>query len=216
MHYRDNSITTLAPLASSEATNPLIESLRSRRSVHPRRLVEPGPSDHAIRQIIATAVTATDHGQLRPWRFVAVTGSARKVLGETFVEIKKRREGDVSQNEIQRERERASSVPVLIAIVSRLNTEHPVVPVSEQYISVGAAIQNMLLCAHGLGFGAKMVSGKKIKDQQLAFAFDLAPDEGLVGFLCLGTAVAGTRRKPRAAVEEVLTYWDPNTALGSQ
>ena len=187
----------------------LVDALLSRRSVSPRRLSSPGPDDSAICKIVAAAVTAADHGRLRPWRFIVVSGDAREALAETFVQLKQRSNQDLSAAELERERDRARSVPVLIAVVSRLVFDHPVVPVSEQYASVGAAIQNILLCAHGLGFGAKMVSGRKVRDPQLAHEFALDTSEELFGFICVGTAISGTSLKPRVPVREVLSYWHP-------
>lgn len=206
MHTNSSNI---AWSPETEKNSSVVDALVSRRSVHPRRLIEPGPDDATISLLVEAAVTAADHGRLRPWRFVVVAGDSRDALAQTFVEIKLRRNRDASTVELEQERDRARSVPVLIAVISRLVTDHPIVPVSEQYASVGAAIQNILLCAHGLGFGAKMVSGRKIQDQQLAREFMLQPSEALFGFVCIGTAVAGTSLKARVPVQEVLSYWQP-------
>ncbi len=205
--HTDRSDIDSSPDINSELNTFLVDALLSRRSVHPRHLVDPGPDRTAIRQIIAAAVTAADHGQLRPWRFIVVAGESRESLAEVFIEIKQRRNMHLSSAELEQERARARSVPLLIAVVSRIVVDHPLVPVSEQHASVGGAIQNMLLCAHGLGFGAKMVSGRKVRDSQLAREFKLAPRESLFGFVCIGTAVPGASRKPRAPVSDVLSYW---------
>jgi hypothetical protein len=45
--------------------------------------------------------------------------------------------------------------PCLIAILASLTPDHPVVPVEEQWISVGAGLQNLLLAALSLELHAK-------------------------------------------------------------
>lgn len=191
----------------------LIGGILSRHSVHPKRLVDPAPDSKEIALIVSAAITTADHCGLRPWRFIAITGDSRAALGEVFAEIKIRRELDISVSELERERDRARAVPAMIAVISRLVPDHPLVPVSEQYASIGGAIQNMLLCTHGLGFGAKMVSGRKIQDPQLASVFRLSPDEALFGFLCLGTPQSISSKKQRASVDESLAYWQPEAVI---
>lgn len=189
----------------------LLEAIVSRCSVHPKRLTDPGPDWSAIQVIVGSAATATDHCGLRPWRCIAIVGEAREYLGDLFVSIKSSREPGAPVALLERERRKAQSVPVTIVIVTKIMNNHPVVPTSEQYAAVGAAIQNMLLCTHALGFAAKMLSGDKVKDRRLARALDLRTNERVFGFLCIGTGTPGQSIKHRSVVDETLTKWDPIT-----
>lgn len=185
----------------------LLDGLFSRHSISPKRLGEPGPSDMEIRQIVSAALTAPDHCALKPWRFIHIPQSEMAALGDVFASIKARRDPMASSEAIQRERDRAAATPGLIAIVARLRTSHPRVPVYEQYVSIGAAIQNMLLCVHGLGYGAKMVSGLKLQDPAMVEALNVGPWERLIGFLCIGTQTGLQKRRKRPAVADHLTTW---------
>ena len=204
------SLSALRP-EIDRTNSSLLNGILTRRSVHPKRLVEPGPDNTEIRLIADSASTATDHCGLRPWRLLAITGDTRNELAEVFANIKRQRNPKISPAELERERDRARAVPVLIAVITRLVTQHPIVPTMEQYACVGAAIQNMLLCAEGLGFGAKMVSGQKVGDPQLASAFGLDTDEAVFGFICLGTARADAPIRPRVANPDAVTYWVGNS-----
>ncbi len=124
-----------------------------------------------------------------------------------FVQLKLNQKPDLSQFERDREKNRACAVPTLIAVVAKCTQAHPQVPVREQHASVGAAIQNMLLCAHGLGFGAKMVSGRKADDLELAAALGLTANEQLFGFVCIGTIGSDQRNTARPNVADHLTIW---------
>lgn len=192
----------------------IIASLLSRRSVSSKNLVEPGPNRTEIRQIIAAALTATDHCALRPWQFLSISGTALERLGDVFVAIKKRREPGASEAVLEQERLRAQRAPVLIAVIAKITPNHPRVPVYEQHASVGAAIQNMLLSAHALGYGAKMVSGRKVSEPELITALGLQSHEQLFGFICLGTPMRFTTAKARPNIDDHLDAWVPSVDRG--
>lgn len=194
-------------LPEEDDQNSLLDGLFSRYSISPKRLGEPGPNDAEIRQIVSAALTAPDHCALKPWRFIHIPQSEMPVLGDLFASIKARRDPMASLEAIQRERDRAAATPGLIAIVARLRTSHPRVPVYEQYVSIGAAIQNMLLCVHGLGYGAKMVSGLKLQDPAMAKALNVGPWERLIGFLCIGTQSGPQKRRKRPDIADHLSTW---------
>ncbi|MBK8176775.1 MAG: nitroreductase [Rhodospirillales bacterium] len=185
----------------------LLELIASRRSVAPKRLRLPGPSDGEIIQMIAAALTAPDHGALRPWRFIHVTDTARASLAEVFVEAKRRRLPAAGPEVLDREREKALNGPCLLVACARLTPDAAGIPVHEQLVSVGAAVQNLLLAAHALGYGAMLVSGEKARDDLVRAAFDLRADEILIGFIAIGAIGSPRPGRPRASVEEHLSRW---------
>ena len=169
--------------------------------------MEPGPSSADIQALIAAAVTAPDHGGLRPWRFILIADEARPALGELFMAVKQRISPDAPVSEQERERERALRAPTLLAVVARLERNEPRVEVRDQYASVGAAIQNILLAAHAMGYGAIMLSGRKTRDRELVGALGLTGQEELFGFICLGTPSSSPKPKARPDVADHLTVW---------
>lgn len=201
--------STIAPIHPDidNSRSLLLDAILARRSVHPKRLINPGPDAAAIQQIAESAATATDHCGLRPWRLLAITGNSRATLGEVFAKIKLQRQPEVTFAELERERDRARAVPVLLAIISRPTAGHPIVPIVEQYACMGAAIQNILLCADSLGFGAKMVSGRKVRDPRMAYALNISAEEAVFGFVCLGTTHPDAPIKTRTSIPDTLTYW---------
>lgn len=210
----DDRRDRIAPLLESEDVVPrgvggrdLSAFIASRRSSSPKALAGPGPSDTEIDAMIRAAVAAPDHGRLRPWRFLHIADAGRDALGELFVEAKVRQSPDCTAADLERERDRAARAPGLIAVVSRPDPDHSHVPVSEQLISVGAAIQNILLVAHACGYGARMVSGTKTRDRILCTALGLTDEEDLIGFICIGHSTRTPKTPPRADLADVLTRW---------
>ena len=59
----------------------ILSFLETRRSAKPRELVGPGPTAEEMQRIIAIAARVPEHGQLFPWRFVAIADDQRDALG---------------------------------------------------------------------------------------------------------------------------------------
>jgi nitroreductase len=187
----------------------LINLILSRSSVAPRRLAAPGPSADQMETLIACALTAPDHGAIRPWRFLRVPAEHREALAEAFVAAKLEAEPEASEVAIERARNKAHKEPETIVVIFRPNPSHPVVPVQEQAMSVGAACENILLAAEAMGFGGMLLSGAEISTQALRRAFHLEDEEELVGFIGIGTVANPPGPKDRPAVADHLSDWAP-------
>lgn len=64
--------------------NPVLAAVLSRRSA--ARLAEPAPGRDDLERLVQAAATAPDHGRLRPWRLVPVSGDERVRLGDALGE----------------------------------------------------------------------------------------------------------------------------------
>lgn len=186
-----------------------IADLLERRSVSPKRLVEPGPSRAQIDLIIQAACAAPDHRSLRPWRFILIRDNARDALADIFETAAKETRGRLTKEQIDHAREKAHNGACLMAVVACLRSEVRDVPVYEQWVSVGAAIQNMLLAAQALGFGDMLVSGEKVASRAVRQGFDLEANEVLLGVLALGSVSKSPKPRLRPSVEEALSIWPP-------
>lgn len=162
----------------------VLDAIHTRASA--LKLVEPGPAPEALDRIFKAGACAPDHGRLSPWRFVVLEGDARKVLGQAMAEARSRRQPPPSEQELVREREKPLRAPTIVAVAARI-TAHEKVPEIEQVIAVGAAVQNMLLAAHALGFGAMWKTGAPAYDPAIKDVLGLKPADHIVAFLYLGT-----------------------------
>lgn len=189
---------------SAAVVDPLAPLL-TRFSVGARHLREPAPSPGALRQMVAAALRAPDHAGLTPYRFAVVEGTARDALGELF--HTEALASGKSPEQAQRDRERATGVPMLVAVIARIDAGHPLATVHEQWVALGGALSNFLTAAHALGYGGKMLSGSKVRAQSVMAAF-CGPGESLVGWMVLGTPQGVGRPKfTKPAPEEVLSLW---------
>nr|WP_273284653.1 nitroreductase family protein [Methylibium petroleiphilum] len=146
------------------------------------------------------AGTAPDHGQLTPWRFVIVPIDKRTLLAEVFALALIDRDPGATLEQIEAAREKAHRAPVLMLAVARLGAADPDIPPFERVVSLGAAIQNLLLSAHALGFGAGLTSGQAMASPRMRALFGLAEGEVPVCFVNVGTIAKAKppRLRPRA------------------
>jgi nitroreductase len=182
--------------------------LQRRRSVAVKRLGPPAPTADELRAILGAALAAPDHGALRPWRLVLCAPGSRERLAELFVAAKRARHPDSTAIELEREREKARRPPVLLALVAAPKTGHEKVPEIEQIATAGAALQSILLAAHGLGYGAITLSGSRCAADNVRSALGVGAAETLLGFISIGTIVDTPRLASRPSLSDVLSVFD--------
>jgi nitroreductase len=168
----------------------------TRTNVSARRLVEPGPDDAQLAALLSLAATAPDHGQVTPWRFILVPTAARERLAEAFGRALQERDTLAAPDDLAKAREKAYRAPLLLIAVVRLGGDAASdIPPLERAVSFGAAIQNILLGAHSMGFGAGLTSGKAMDSAAMRELCELARDEQAVCCINIGTTTSP--RKPR-------------------
>ncbi len=172
---------------NQEVLDAALTLIHSRQHISPKRLGDPGPNPEQVEKILTAAGAAPDHGQLRPWRLVIVPPERRQLLAEAFAEALVERDFEATEEQKQEAREKAHRGPFLVMVIARLDpTLGPAHP-QERLISAGCAVQNMLLAAHAMGFGAGLSSGRALYSQRMRLLFGLAADEQPLCFMTVGT-----------------------------
>ncbi|MCX7142699.1 MAG: nitroreductase, partial [Proteobacteria bacterium] len=169
----------------------------TRQHVSPKRLVDPGPDPAQIEKILGAAGAAPDHGRLNPWRLILIPPERRHLLGAVFAEALIERDGEATEVQIEEARSKAFRGPLLVMVVARLGPELGETHPRERLISAGCAVQNMLLVAHALGFGAGLASGKALYSPQMRRLFSLTEHEEPLCFLSAGTVQTSKSSRPR-------------------
>ncbi|TSE32621.1 nitroreductase family protein [Tepidimonas charontis] len=194
------------PVADAESSAAVaLEWICTRQTISPKRLVEPGPTAQELDAILRCAAAAPDHGLLRPWRFVIVPAQRRAGLGEVFAAALIDRDPGATLEQIEAAREKAQRAPLLMLVVAQLGAAEPPIPVLERMVSVGAAVQNMLLAAHAMGYGASLTSGQAMTSPRLRALFDLTPGEEAVCFVNIGTVAKRKAARLHPAVESFVS-----------
>lgn len=177
----------------------LLALMQARRHIAPRRLAEPGPDRMQWLALVEAAATAPDHRSIRPWRFVLVPAGGRGRLGEAFARALAERDPQADAQQLEEARAKAMNSPMVALAVCRMQSpaEDDSVPDEERLVSLGAAIQNMLLAAQAMGFASGVTSGRVMASQALRELFALAPEEKAVCFVNVGTPASSRPVRPR-------------------
>lgn len=173
-----------------------------RQNVSPKRLIEPGPTAQQLGDMLGLAAAAPDHGQLMPWRFVIVPAHKRTLLAEVFALALIDRDPGATLVQIEAAREKAHRAPLLMLAAARLGSTQPEITAAERLVSLGAAIQNLLLAARALGYGTGLASGQAMGSARMRDLFALAEGEQPVCFINVGTVTQAKppRSRPSASV----------------
>ena len=171
--------------------------IHSRQHTSPKRLGDPGPDRGQIEKILSAAGAAPDHGLLTPWRLIIIPPGRRHLLAETFAEALAERDSKATEVQKQEARAKASRGPFLVMVVARLDPELGPAHPQERIISAGCAIQNMLLTAHAMGFGAGLSSGGALYSQRMKVLFGLSAHEQRLCFMNVGTVLRRKSARPR-------------------
>jgi len=177
--------------------------ITSRQNILPRRLAAPGPSEEQVIDMFCAAASAPDHGVLMPWRFVLVPQEKRGLLADAFGQALAERDASATPEQIEQAREKAFRAPFLALAIARLGPCDPDIDPLERMVSVGAAIQNILLSAHSMGFGSSLTSGQAMHSAALRDLFCLTEDEKAVCCINVGTVM---KRKPARLRPDVATF----------
>ncbi|HLR17935.1 MAG TPA: nitroreductase [Alcanivoracaceae bacterium] len=170
-----------------------IEAIQQRVSIGV--LGDPAPSEEQVEALLAAAVRAPDHGVLRPWRFLILTGKQREQLGNIFVSALRQSNPDLSEQEAERAACRPLRAPMLMVAVAEVEEGHRI-PVIDQILATGAAVQNIMVAAHAMGIGAMWRTGDMAQNVHVKEALGFAAKDEIVGFLYLGTPAGSIKRVP--------------------
>ncbi|MBP6006743.1 MAG: nitroreductase family protein [Rhodoferax sp.] len=194
---------TETPGANNDLAAFALALITSRQNILPKRLADPGPTPEQVDAMFCCAAAAPDHGMVMPWRFVVVPKDKRAELAEAFGQALRERDAGATEAQVAQARDKAFRAPFLALAIARLGPCEPDIDPLERMVSVGAAIQNFLLCAHSMGFGSSLTSGQAMRSGAFRRLFQLAVGEHAVCGINVGTV---TKRKPVRLRPEVATF----------
>ncbi|WP_201525129.1 nitroreductase family protein [Bordetella pseudohinzii] len=191
----------------TEATaNPALHALNTRRSM--KFLRAPAPKPDELAQILQAAMSAPDHGALRPWRFVRIQGEAIGRFADAALDAVKR-SGDPRMTPEKEKSVRAwmAEVPLFLALAAKID-HNSKVREQEQVLAAGAAVMNILNDTHMLGYGAFWSTGLGTYVEEVQEILGLDPLEyRFLGYLAIGTPACAVPPANRPDFRDFLTEW---------
>lgn len=186
--------------------NDALHLLLTRRSTPPVGLTAPGPSPEELNTLLTIAARVPDHGKLAPWRFIVFEGEGRERAGQILVDVARLRRPEASEQQIEAERKRMTSAPLVIAVISTA-APHPKIPEIEQVLSAGACCENLLIAADAMGYGAAWVTNWFSYDREALARLGVAENETVVGVIHIGARAERIEDRPRPDLATIVTWF---------
>lgn len=204
----------------------LKQVINKRRSI--RKYEDDKPSLEEIKEIIDSARLAPSASNAQMWHFIAIYNSKlkdniKKVIENKYEEIKSWPGSKGSESELDRIKGNSTfflQAPVIIAclmepIVSfrekilKTNgiTEEEIIRMvpKRDIISMGAAIENILLTSVDLGYGACWLNAPVVAYKEIEPLLNVDKKFQLVSFVAIGKGSDTSKRVPKKQLEDILT-----------
>ncbi|MCC2099105.1 MAG: nitroreductase [Hyphomicrobiales bacterium] len=186
--------------------NPMLEMLKSRRSVPVLAMQGPGPDASQIDMLLTIASRVPDHGKICPWRFIVFEGEARERAGSVIADRFRAKTPDATDAQTEIERKRLLHAPVVIAVVAK-PVDHPKIPEWEQLMSAGASCMNIVAAANAMGFVTSWLTQWYAYDPEVLRQFGVAEGERIAGFIHIGRKETPVEDRPRPALQDIVSRY---------
>ncbi|HEY8596298.1 MAG TPA: nitroreductase [Devosiaceae bacterium] len=185
---------------------PLLDYLKTRRSVTLPFLKDPGPSEAELQELLTIATRVPDHGKIAPWRLVLYRGDARQVIGTRLAEIAGRRNPGIEEAALEIERKQFLPAPLTVGVISA-PIAHVKAPRWEQQLSAACVCLNLLNGAEALGYAGHWVTRWFAYDPEARAMLGAREGEAFAGFVHIGTPSARMEDRPRPNLADVVSEW---------
>lgn len=188
-----------------------LEMLTSRVSVD--EVIEPAPPREELQEILQTAMSAPDHGKMRPWRFVLIEGEFRKKFADMMGKAMASQKHPVPEEKIEKRQKKFSTTPLIIAVGMHLEKDAKI-PLVEQQMAAAAATMNVMNAFYARGYGALWISGDMTYNKKIRKKLGFAAPHQLAGYILVGTPAQPlpTDRK-RPSVSKYIQSWTGDTPV---
>ena len=126
---------------------------------------------------------------------------------EALVARQRELDPDASPAVLDKDRQRFSHAPLVIAVIAVLDPHDTKIPELERLLSAGSVCFALLQAAQALGFGATWLTGWPAYDPAVLRLLGVGADERVVGFVHIGTpameAPERERPDPRALLSDL-------------
>lgn len=164
-----------------------IETLLSRVSIP--QVSGPSVTDEELNLLLRAGLRASDHGRLKPYRFILLDGEAREYLSDAVGMYLKANFEGLTGDAIESAKAKVMRAPTLLAVIF-CPKAHERIPKNEQLLTAGCAAQLIVTAAHMLGLGAMWRTGAASYSREVSEMLALSETEQLVAMIYLGRPVA--------------------------
>jgi nitroreductase len=184
-----------------------ISFLKQRRSVTAKKMAPGKVAEKHLQQILEAGLRVPDHGALKPWRIVVITGAKRKMIDEEviFPEFKNINP-DASFENLLIEKTRLQRADVVIAVISS-PIEHKKITSWEMQLSAGAVCTTLLYAAQSLDYAAQWLTEWYSYNEEMVKTLGGVPGKDqIAGFIYIGEKITIPSERTRPKIDTIVSY----------
>ena len=185
----------------------MIDFFLQRRSVTPALMKQGDIKKKDLNLILKAGLRIPDHGALKPWKLVVISGEKRKYFDkEVILKQYKKNNPDASVARLKLESNRIQRAHTVIAVLSTPK-DHPKILEWEQVLSAGALCTTLLYSAQSLGYAASWITEWYSYDEQILIELGGSlPRDKIAGFIYIGDRIREPKDRLRPAEAEHISY----------
>lgn len=183
----------------------VFEAIALRASV--RAFAPRVPDRQLVERLLEAAVRAPNHKLTEPWRFVVVTGDAKRRYADIRREHRARKfePGDPgAAAKVEKTYREHLDTPLFVFALQRLSDD--AVRREEDYASMMMALENLMVAAVAEGLGSYLRTGGIMEEPAVRELVGAAAGERVVGIVSLGYPAGAPAHSRRRPVAELVTW----------
>lgn len=180
-----------------------LDLLLNRRSQP--RLCDPAPMAVHLENILQAGLSAPDHMNLSPWRFIVCKNEGLVKLGKIFEQaaIKK----GAGQATLERAPQLPLRAPMVIVAICDFK-QNDKVPRVEQLASTACAVHGMQMAAVAQGFQGIWRTGWYAQNDDVKASLGCKKEDEILGFLYLGSTPLKVMARRPINTNDYVENWD--------
>ncbi len=188
----------------------LIESIINRSST--KAISYPSPSEEDLELAFKAAMSAPDHGKLRPWRYRIIKGSENiHKFTEYAIDLRQNSDNPLPEEKVLNLRAMYEKVPMIILVACHMDYQNTRIPEEERVIATACSAMNLINSLESMGYGLFWSTGVAtyLDEFQAAIGFN-SLDYRYMGMILVGTPTAPKALKERPDINAHVDIWDGN------
>jgi nitroreductase len=192
----------------------------TRRSIR-KYEITPIPKE-IIEEVIKAAQAAPSAKNRQPWKYLVYSGNAKKEILDIFRQGIAREEknpmlpfSSFGIPDAKNTLNIMENAPVVIMVIntngkspfSSLNDDERFTEINDS-MSIGASIENMLICAEEIGIGSLWIGNTCFAYKELVDYLKINDCGQLIGAVALGYKAQNPSARPRKNIEEIVEYYN--------
>ena len=185
----------------------IIDFFSTRRSVTAKTMKPGRVKKEHLQKILEVGIRVPDHGALKPWRLVVITGDSRKKFDQNVILSAFQKDNPTANEEVRAiEGGRMQRADVVIAVISK-PIEHISIQQWEMHLSAGAVCTTLLYAAQSFGYAAQWLTEWYAYNNEVLIELGGLPgEERIAGFIYIGEKIKNPNERTRPNPELVISY----------